>query len=232
VISFEGNQGDAMSTVQDASSVSSLFGAGAATASKSGTDETKDRFLSLLVAQMKNQDPLNPLDNAQVTSQLAQLSTVQGIENMNSTLAALASSMGVNQMAQAANLIGRGVLVPGDSISPAQLEDVIGFELSRPADKVKVDIFDAAGGLVRSLDLGPREDGINVLAWDGLTGSGSAAPDGQYTFKIDAVQGGQQVSSTALHLGLVNSVSQGSEGVQLNLAGNERVSYSDIRQIF
>jgi len=221
-----------MNTVQDASSVSSLFGAGAATASKNGTEEAKDRFLSLLVAQMKNQDPLNPLDNAQVTSQLAQLSTVQGIENMNSTLQALAASMGVNQMAQAANLIGRGVLVPGDTISPAQLSDVMGFELARPADKVTVDILDAGGNVVRSLDLGPREDGINVLAWDGLTGSGAAAPDGQYRFTINAIQGGQQVSSTALHLGLVNSVSQGSQGVQLNLAGNESVSYADIRQIF
>lgn len=221
-----------MSTVQDASSVSSLFGASAAATSKTSTQETEDRFLSLLVAQMKNQDPLNPLDNAQVTSQLAQLSTVRGIEDMNSSLQALATSMGANQMAQSASLIGRGVLVPGNSISPAQLEDVIGFELSRPADKVKVDIFDAAGGLVRSLELGPREDGINVLAWDGLTSNGSAAPDGQYSFKIDAIQGGQPVTSTALHLGLVNSVSQGSQGVQLNLAGNESVSYADIRQIF
>lgn len=221
-----------MTNVQDASNVTSLFGAGAASAAKSGSKETEDRFLTLLVAQMKNQDPLNPLDNAQVTSQLAQLSTVQGIEDMNSSLQALAASMGVNQMGQAANLIGRAVLVPGDSISPAQLEDVIGFELSRPADKVTVDILDSGGGVVRSLDLGPREDGINVLAWDGLTGNGAAAPDGQYSFKINAVQGGQQVSSTALHLGLVNSVSQGSTDVQLNLLGNDRVSYAEIRQIF
>ncbi|MDO9635579.1 MAG: flagellar hook capping FlgD N-terminal domain-containing protein, partial [Thiobacillus sp.] len=155
-----------MSTVQDASSVSSLFGAGATAAASSTARETEDRFLTLLVAQMKNQDPLNPLDNAEVTSQLAQLSTVQGIEDMNATLQALAASMGVNQMAQAANLIGSAVLVPGDSIGPAELENVIGFELSRPADKVTVDIFDAAGGAVRSLDLGPREDGVNLLAWD------------------------------------------------------------------
>lgn len=221
-----------MSTVQETSSVSSLFGAGAAAASKTGIDETEDRFLSLLVAQMKNQDPLNPLDNAQVTSQMAQLSTVQGIEDMNATLQALSASMGVNQMAQAANLIGHGVLVPGDGISPAQLEDVIGFDLSRPADQVKVDIFDAGGGLVRSLELGPREGGINVLAWDGLNGSGAAVPDGEYRFKVSAVQDGQAVDSTALHLGMVNSVSQGSQGVQLNLAGDESVSYADIRQIF
>jgi len=97
---------------------------------------------------------------------------------------------------------------------------------------VTVDILDAAGGVVRSLNLGPREDGVNVLAWDGLTSSGAAAPDGQYSFKINAVQGGQPVSSTALHLGLVNSVSQGSTGVQLNLLGNDHVSYAEIRQIF
>jgi len=223
-----------MSTVQDASNVSSLFGAGngPAKAAKGSTQETEDRFLSLLVAQMKNQDPMNPLDNAQVTSQLAQLSTVQGIENMNKSLEALAASMGVNQMAQAANLIGRGVLVPGDSIRPAELQDIIGFDLSRPADKVKVEIFDASGSQVRTLDLGPREGGINVLAWDGLNGGGEPMADGQYRFRISAEQGGQPVSSTALHLGLVNSVSQSAQGVQLNLVGNEQASYAEIRQIF
>ena len=76
-----------MSTVQDPSAVTNLFGAAAAKKEKSSAEETEHRFLSLLVAQMKNQDPLNPLDNAQVTSQMAQLSTVQGIENMKDRLA-------------------------------------------------------------------------------------------------------------------------------------------------
>ena len=221
-----------MNNVQDASNVTSLFGAGASAASKNSSNETQDRFLSLLVAQMKNQDPLNPLDNAQVTSQLAQLSTVQGIENMNKNLQALASSLGVNQMTQAANLIGRAVLVPGNTISPVELQDVMGFELSRPADNVSVRIEDAGGGLVRNLTLGPRDVGVNVLGWDGLTDNGSAAPAGEYRFTINAVQGGQQVSSTALNLGMVNSVSQNSQGVQLNLAGNKSTGYADIRQIF
>lgn len=221
-----------MSTVQDASTVGSLFGAGAARTAKSGADEAKDRFLSLLVAQMKNQDPLNPLDNAQVTSQLAQLSTVQGIENMNSTLQALATSLGGNQMAQAANLIGRAVLVPGNRVSPAELQDVMGFELTRPADKVSLGIHDASGILVRKLELGPREAGVNVMTWDGLTDSGVAAPPGQYSFKVDAVQGGQAVSHTALSLGMVGSVSHNSQGVQLNLAGGKSVGYAEIRQIF
>ena len=221
-----------MNTVQDASSASSLFGAGATQAAKSSTDGAKDRFLSLLVAQMKNQDPLNPLDNAQVTSQMAQLSTVQGIENMNASLQALTTSLGANQMAQAANLIGRGVLVPGNTISPTEARDVIGFELSRPADNVTISIHDAAGGLVRTLNAGARDTGVNLLAWDGLNESGAAAPAGEYSFRINAIQGGQSVGSTAFSLGMVNSVSQNSQGVQLNLAGNKSVGYADIRQIF
>jgi flagellar basal-body rod modification protein FlgD len=108
----------------------------------------------------------------------------------------------------------------------------MGFELSRPADTVTVSVHDAAGNLVRKLDLGPRDVGVNVVAWDGLTGNGTAAPAGAYRFQVDAVQGGQAVSSTALSLGMVNSVSQNSQGVQLNLAGNTSVGYAEIRQIF
>ncbi|MBU2642660.1 MAG: flagellar hook assembly protein FlgD [Gammaproteobacteria bacterium] len=221
-----------MSTVQDASSVSSLFGASAATQAKSNSEATTDRFLSLLVAQMKNQDPLNPMDNAQVTSQMAQLSTVEGIESMNATLEALASSMGASQMSEAASLIGHGVLVPGNTLNPSIQQDVMGFDLSRPAEQVSVSILDAAGNEVRKLDLGSRGEGINMLAWDGLTSNGSPAAAGQYSFQVDAVQGGEKVSNIALFLGSVDSVSQGSQGVKLNLAGNQSVSFSDIRQIF
>jgi flagellar basal-body rod modification protein FlgD len=221
-----------MSTVQDTSAAASLFGTGTTTTTKSGISETEDRFLTLLVAQMKNQDPLNPLDNAEVTSQMAQLSTVQGIESMNKTLESLAASMGVNQMAQAANLIGHAVLVPGDTVGPAELENIVGFELAGPADKVTVEIYDSEGVRVRSLDLGPRESGVNMIAWDGLLQDGSAAPDAAYTFEISAVRGGAAVSHTALNLGMVNSVSQTSQGVQLNLAADRSAGYSDVRQIF
>lgn len=221
-----------MTTVQDSSNVTNLFGAGASSTTTSSAQETENRFLSLLVAQMQNQDPLNPMDNAEVTSQMAQLSTVQGIEDMNSKIEALAASLGPNQMSQAANLIGHGVLVPGDTLNPAQYQDVIGFELSRPADSVNVSINDASGNLVRSLNLGPRDEGVNALAWDGLTNTGATAAAGEYRFSIEAVQGGQAVSNTLLNLNVVNSVSQNSQGVQLNLADSKSVGYADIRQIF
>jgi flagellar basal-body rod modification protein FlgD len=221
-----------MSTVQDAGAVTSLFGAGTAAAARSSTEETQNRFLSLLVAQMKNQDPLNPLDNAQVTSQMAQLSTVQGIENMSASLEALIASLGTNQMAQAANLIGHGVLVPGNRIGPAQENAVVGFDLAGAADSVRLTIENAAGATVRTLELGPRDAGVNVVAWDGLTDDGKAAPEGSYSFKVAAARGGAAVTGEALYLGMVNSVSQGAQGVQLNLAGNAQVGYAAIRQIF
>jgi flagellar basal-body rod modification protein FlgD len=222
-----------MSTVQDTSKAASPFGAtNTAKAAKSDTEATQDRFLSLLMAQLKHQDPLNPLDNAQVTSQLAQLSTVQGIEDMNKSMQALAASLGTNQVTQAANLIGHGVLVPGDSISPAEFENVLGFELSRPADKVTARILDSSGRVVRNFDLGARKDGANMLVWDGLTDAGEPAAAGKYQFEIDAVQGGKPLSATTLSLGMVNSVSQNSQGVRLNLAGGDNVGYAEIRQIF
>jgi len=221
-----------MTTVQDTTSVSTLFNSGTGKAVRTGSEETQDRFLNLLVAQMKNQDPLNPLDNAQVTSQMAQLSTVQGIEKMNGSLQALAAGMSSNQVAQAASLIGHGVLVPGDKLGPAEGENAFGFELALPADKVSVSITDATGRPIRNIDLGAKQSGVNVLAWDGLTESGTAAPSGQYSFTVNALQGGQKVDATALNLGMVSSVSPGSQGVQLNLGGSGSAGYADIRQIF
>jgi flagellar basal-body rod modification protein FlgD len=221
-----------MTTVQDTTSASTLFNSGAGKAARTGSEATQDRFLNLLVAQMKNQDPLNPLDNAQVTSQMAQLSTVQGIEKMNDSLQALAAGMGSNQVAQAAGLIGHGVLVPGDKLSPAEGENAFGFELALPADRVSVSIADAAGRPIRNIELGSKQSGVNVLAWDGLTESGTAAPSGQYSFTINALQGGRKVDATALNLGMVSSVSPGGQGVQLNLGGGGSAGYADIRQIF
>lgn len=220
-----------MTTVQDTTSASALFSSGTGNATRTGSEETQDRFLNLLVAQMKNQDPLNPLDNAQVTSQMAQLSTVQGIEKMNDSLQALAAGMGSNQVAQAASLIGHGILVPGDKLGPAEGENAFGFELTLPADKVTVTISDAAGQPLRNIDLGSKQSGVNVLAWDGLTDSGIAAPSGQYSFTINALQGGQEVGATALNMGMVSSVSQGSQGLRLNM-GSGSAGYADIRQIF
>lgn len=197
----------------------------------SATQEAQDRFMTLLVTQMKNQDPLNPLDNAQVTSQLAQLSTVTGIDKLNTTLQALQSSYQASQSLQAASLIGRGVLMSGSTVALADSKAVFGLELAEPADKVVVTIRDSAGNAVRTMNLGDQEAGVIPLAWDGKADNGSMAANGKYTIDISAVRGNEKVPTTALTYGDVLSVTTGAQGVSVNVSDGGTVKLADIRQI-
>ena len=166
-----------MSTIQDTQSASNLFATyGAKNTAKPAADDPQDRFLKLLVTQMKNQDPLNPLDNAQVTSQLAQISTVNGIEKLNATIQAMASNINAGQSLQAATMIGKDVLVPGSDLRLAGGGGIFGVELAQAADQVKVTIHDASGRAIRVMDLDALPAGPLALAWDGKTTEGSRPP--------------------------------------------------------
>ncbi|NMM28514.1 MAG: flagellar hook assembly protein FlgD [Glaciimonas sp.] len=199
--------------------------------SASGVDATSDRFMKLLVAQMKNQDPLNPLDNAQVTSQLAQLSTVTGIDKMNATLESLIGSYQSSQSLQAAGMIGHSVIVPGNTVSLSNGKAVLGVELASPADSVVVSIKDASGKVVNTMSLGAMDAGFSPLAWDGVGTDGAAMANGTYKFEVLATRAGQGVVATALAVGDVASVSTSTKGVSLNLPGIGSVALTDVRQI-
>lgn len=202
------------------------------TNSTNSTQAAQDRFMTLLVTQMKNQDPLNPLDNAQVTSQLAQLSTVTGIDKLNNTIEAMQKSAQASQSLQAASLIGRGVLVPGSAVHLVEGQSLFGVELAEPVDTLTAVISDAAGNPVRTLNLGPQSAGAAPLGWDGLAASGAAVPDGVYQVQFAAQRGGQPVAVSALRFAEVMSVSTGSQGLQLNLSGSQaRAVLADVRQI-
>lgn len=220
-----------MTTVQNVSSdlLASMNGAKKESASTVG--EAQDRFMTLLVAQMRNQDPLNPLDNAQVTSQLAQLSTVTGIDKLNVTLQSLQDSYHASQSMQAASMIGHGVLVPGDAMQLVEGKTVFGLELQEPASDVLVSIRNADGDLVHSFNLGAMDAGVNPLTWDGKMSNGATAPDGQYTFEVAASHNGQSVSASTLAFGVVASVSTSAQGVKLNLPGIGAAGMSDVREI-
>lgn len=221
-----------MTTVQTNNTTNDLFAtSGAATKQTSSVQEAQDRFMTLLVTQMKNQDPLNPLDNAQVTSQLAQLSTVTGIDKLNTTLQALQGSYQASQSLQAASLIGHGVLTSGSSITLNESKAVFGLELSDAADSVEVSILSGSGTIVRTLKLDGQDAGVIPLAWDGKAENGSLAADGEYIFEVKALRGGEKVSATPLSYGDVLSVTTGAQGVLVNLPGREAVKLADIRQI-
>lgn len=201
------------------------------TTSKSAVEETQDRFMKLLVTQMKNQDPMNPLDNAQVTSQFAQLSTVTGIDKLNDTLASLMGSYQSSQTLQAASMIGRGVLAPGSNIDLLKSSALMGVELSGDADKISVTIRNSNGEEVNTLELGAQAAGSLPLTWDGRTRDGSTAPDGRYTFTVNATRGGAEVKTTPLQFALVETVSTGAKGIKLNTVGLGSLDLADIRQI-
>lgn len=220
-----------MTTPIDSALLSSMNGVTATSAAKGSTEETKNRFLSMLVAQMRNQDPLNPLDNAQVTSQMAQLSTVEGIENMNKTLTALANSLGTDQLSQAANLIGHNIVVSGNTVSLNDGMGVFGLNLDSPADTITISIYDMAGQLVSTVNAGGLPAGEHMFEWDGLNDAGVAMPAGNYRFEATAGSGKSAIALQTLSTGVVQGVSRGGDGIELNVQGLGKTAYADVRQI-
>ena len=197
----------------------------------SAASATQDRFLKLLVTQMKNQDPLNPMDNAQVTSQMAQLSTVTGIDKVNAALQALSDSMSPNQSLQAATMIGHGVLVPGKGVDLSSGAAYGGVDLDQSVDRLDIAIYDKSGALVRNVNLGTQPAGLVNWQWDGRDDAGVALADGSYTFAANAMQGGKSVDVATLQFGMVNSVTQGKQGVALSVGQLDGIALSQVRQI-
>lgn len=195
-------------------------------------NEAENRFLTLLTTQLKNQDPLDPLDNAQLTSQLAQISTVNGIEKLNATLQTLLAGLKDMQAMEAAALVNHGVLVPGSSMTLGEQGGIGGFELAAPAEEVTVMIKDANGLVVRTLSLGAQEAGVVPFFWDGKADNGAQAAPGQYGFSISAKTGTTTSAPTALAYGLVQGVARGSNGLILDVGQLGEFSFNDVKQIF
>ena len=210
------------------SPVTSATAAGASASTSVGAvQEQQDRFLKLLVTQMKNQDPLNPLDNAQVTSQMAQLSTVTGIEKLNATLQAFTKA----QAFQSVGMIGHYVLAPGEFMNLTAGVGLGGIELASAADKVKIGVYDAQGNLVRDIDMGAQNAGVTAFQWDGKTNAGADAADGQYFFRVDAVLGDSSVAAQSLAVGKVQSVLMDDIGPALSVEGMGLVDLNAVKQI-
>lgn len=217
------------SSVQGTTSATTTSPTTSATSSQLAA--TQDRFLKLLVTQLQNQDPLNPMDNAQVTSQMAQLSTVSGIDQLNSTVQALSASMATSQSLQATAMIGHAALVPGSEIDMASGKSNAAVELSQPADALAVTITDAQGNVVRTLQLGSHDSGIVNFQWDGTDSTGATMPDGAYKFTAKAVLGSASSIPTTLSYGMVGSVAMTSSGPTLGMGTLGDVALSDVRQV-
>jgi flagellar basal-body rod modification protein FlgD len=198
-----------------------------------GIEDTQDRFLKLLVTQMQNQDPLNPLDNSEVTSQLAQINTVTGINKLNETLQLLVSDVDTANSLEATSMIGRNVLVPGKTIDLEDGAAVAGFDLPQAVDEVTITIKDSSGIAIRNIDLGKQDEGgVIPFTWDGVTDSGTSAANGSYSFTVSAKQGDEDIPVTTLAFGSVKSVSPDEHGAILDIGELGLAKLNEIKQIF
>ena len=189
------------------------------------------RFLTLLTTQLKNQDPLSPMENAEVTSQLAQMSTVDGIERLNSMFKAFLEGQSANDSMQAAALVGRGVLVEGKHLALTEAGAIGGFELDGAADKVVLSIKDAAGLEVKQIQIDDLEAGSQNFVWDGTATDGARAADGMYTLELSATLEGVKVTGRSLEFGAVTSVIRGPKGTDFQVGSLGVFKYDDIKQI-
>ena len=197
----------------------------------STSDATSDRFLKLLVTQMQNQDPLNPMDNAQVTSQMAQINTVTGIDKLNTTVKDLGSNFGQMQLLQAANIVGHSVLIEGNQLNiDSKTGKAFGaFDLDANARSVSIEVLSPSGTVIDTVDRGTLSAGRQDFTW---TPPDGVSADQSYTFRIKATTGSTKIGSTALMFDQVDAVSSTSTGsVNLELRNSGTLAYSKVKAV-
>ena len=216
--------------------------------------DMSERFLKLLVTQMQNQDPLNPLDNAQVTTQMAQINTVSGIEKLNqgissmsqmlsdklgalsigsgldkldSTLQTLQGQLLQSQALQGASLVGRNVLLSGSALNMRDGVATAAFDLAGPADRAQVDVLGPAGQVIDTLDLGALPSGRSGFSWTPPAGTAAQG----LNFRVRAMSGASSVSAQPLMVDTVNAVSTGPNGLVLELNRGGSTPFSQVKAV-
>jgi len=218
-------------TTTTSSTASSTAAAAATTSSASSsktnsTTDASDRFLKLLVTQMQNQDPLNPMDNAQVTSQMAQINTVTGIDKLNTTMTAMSTNFSQLQMLQGAGLVNHTVLLDGNQLNTDSAGAGSGaFELSSAASSVRIDILDAAGVRLDTISQTDVAAGKQGFTWTSPTGKQVSG----LTFKVTATTGSQTVAATPYTTDTVDAVSTSNGALNLELRHGGTTAYSKVK---
>ena len=194
----------------------------------------QQQFLELMVAQVRNQDPFEPMENGDFLSQIAQFSTVNGIQDLQESFSTVAGSLSSNQALQASALVGRSVMVNSE-VGVLQKEGTLSGAIGLPSDSntVTAKFYNAAGELVRELPLGAQEKGIIEFSWDGLADDGSRAPAGAYRIVASANLDGEDVALATLVKDNVESVILGrpGEGTILNLSALGATDFNSVEEI-
>jgi len=193
-------------------------------------------FLKLMVAQLQNQSPMKPQENGEFLGQMAQFSTVAGLQDMQKTLDSLSNSLVSNQALQASSMVGRYVRVPGETSTLPEGEGERffgGVELDNSVPNLKFEITSASGEVVKTIGMDHQPEGAVSFAWDGIADDGNVMPPGEYSIRASSSINGNTVSHTAEVIAPVESVTlgRGGEQMKLNVAGVGIRAMSDIKEI-
>jgi len=211
--------------------VSGIGSVASITKAAGGNTLDKDDFMTLLIKQLSHQDPLNPMDSAQFTSQLTEFSSLEELTNIKDSLSGVLAYQQSMQNATVANLIDRTVETEGDSFY-MQDNAEIGYELDSDASSVVISVHDRGGALVWSGEAGQKMAGMNTFKWNGKDINGNQLPASQYTFGIDAKDvTGNAVGASTIEKGLVTGISFEDGLTYLTLDDNRKINLSDIRAI-
>ena len=189
-------------------------------------------FMTLMVAQLENQDPTKPMDNMQFLAQIAQFGTVSGIQELQNSFGSLSSALYANQAVQAASLVGRQVVSDsnvGTLTADGAIEATV--DLPQSASNVTLYVQNAAGQLVYSSELGAAAGGDFKVVWDGTDNNGNPLSPGQYRISAEAIMGGQNQAASVYTHNQVESVTidHATGGVVLNLTGGSQVGTSGVK---
>ncbi|HEY9119450.1 MAG TPA: flagellar hook assembly protein FlgD [Marinobacter sp.] len=200
---------------------------------KSGNELGKNEFMELMIAQLKNQNPLEPQDNGEFISQLAQFSSLEEMQGLSGSVDDVANQFRSTQALQASAMVGRTVLAPS-SIGILGAEGKISGNVEVPASTsgLRISIENQAGERVRQIDMGSQQAGVTGFSWDGKDGNGNSLPPGPYKVVAEAsYPDGPEQLGTMMSAN-VDSVSLGKGGnITLNLAGMGSIALSDVEQI-
>jgi len=194
----------------------------------------QSEFLKLMIAQLNNQDPTKPMESGEFYTQIAQFSTVSGIQDLQASFQQVASAMYSNQALQASAMVGRSVLVSANTATLPSGGEIAGrVEVPVGSSQVNVNVYDSAGQLVRRVALGPQAAGQVAFAWDGRNGEGVAMPPGTYHLETDMQFDGQSYALETLVSSRVDSVTLGrnGQGILLNLSSGGQADLASVKQI-
>ncbi len=217
-------------TLNNASSAASTSSTSSSTSTTSAKNAaaTQDRFLKLLVAQMNNQDPLNPMDNAQVTSQMAQIQQVTSLSTLDTSIKGLGTQLGQMQALQSVSLVGRDVSVPGNTLQVANGMVEGSYDLDGPAQTVKLEILGSAGNVIDTQQLGAQGAGRQTFTWNAAS---LAANGSEVKYRLTAANGAKAVTSTLYAHDKVDAVYSENGSLKLNLQHLGPVDYTTVSSV-